>query len=114
MAHPDLFGNSYLNWDENTIAASKDIFVAAEATGVALEINGYGLRKQVIDTPAGRRRMYPWLPFWELAADYNVTVIANSDAHRPQDVSANIAEATAIGEQFGLQFADLAFLEPTP
>lgn len=113
MAHPDLFGNSYLTWDENTIASSRDILAAAAELNVPLEINGYGLRKRKIETPDGQRCMYPWLPFWELAAEYDVTVIANSDAHQPQDVTGNIAEATAIGQYYGLTFADLSYLEKT-
>lgn len=111
MAHPDLFGNCYHTWDSNTINASRDIFAAAESLQVPLEINGYGLRKPKITTDAGVRCMYPWLPFWELASEYKIKAIANSDAHRPQDVSSNIAEATAIGESLGLEFADLSHLE---
>ncbi|MBX2824837.1 MAG: histidinol-phosphatase [Gammaproteobacteria bacterium] len=112
MAHPDLFGNSYLQWDENTIAASRDMLSAAAELKMPMEINGYGLRKRKIDTPDGPRCMYPWLPFWELAAEYDVTVIVNSDAHHPEDVTANMAEAAAIGQQFNLKFADLSHLEP--
>ena len=112
MAHPDLFGNSYLSWDENTIAASHDIFTAAAELKVPLEINGYGLRKPKIDTPEGRRCMYPWLPFWEMAADYDVSYIVNSDAHHPKDVNANLQEAANIGQQNGLVMADLGYLEP--
>ena len=111
MAHPDLFGNCYHTWDANTAAAAADIFTAAAALKVPLEINGYGLRKPLIDTPAGQRRMYPWRPFWELAADYDISVIVNSDAHRPQDVGSSMAEAAAIGETCGLPFADLSHLE---
>ena len=111
MAHPDLFGNCYLNWDENTISASHDIFTAAVELQVPLEINGYGLRKRQIDTPEGKRPMYPWLPFWEQASDYDIKVIVNSDAHRPEDVSSNMAEAAEIANRFGLQFADLGYLE---
>lgn len=112
MAHPDVFGNCYLTWDSNTVAAARDIFAAASSLQIPLEINGYGLRKPQIDTPQGKRRMYPWLPFWELASDYDITVIANSDAHRPGDVGSNIEEAAAIGKKFGLKFADLGYLEP--
>jgi histidinol-phosphatase (PHP family) len=111
MAHPDLFGNCYHTWDLNTVSAAEDIFTAAADLKMPLEINGYGLRKPLIDTPEGKRRMYPWLPFWELAADYDVTVIVNSDAHRPQDVGGNMSEAAAIGERYGLQFADLGYLQ---
>lgn len=113
MAHPDLFGNCYLSWDNNTVEASRDIFTAAAALQVPLEINGYGLRKQKIDTPQGKRCMYPWLPFWELASEYDVRVIVNSDAHRPEDVTGNMQEATEIGNRFGLKFADLSHLEKT-
>lgn len=112
MAHPDLFGNSYLTWDANTIAASREMLEAAVELDMPLEINGYGLRKRKIETPDGIRCMYPWLPFWELAAEYDVTVIANSDAHNPADVTANIAEACAIGERFGLEFTYLDHLLP--
>lgn len=111
MAHPDVFGACYHNWDSNVINASRDIFAAAESLQVPLEINGYGLRKPTITTDAGVRRGYPWQPFWELASEYNIKVIANSDAHRPQDVSSHIAEASAIGEKLGLEFADLSYLE---
>ena len=86
-------------------------FTAAAALQVPLEINGYGLRKRKIDTPTGKRCMYPWLPFWELAGDYDIKIIVNSDAHRPEDVSSNMAEAAAIGKKFGLKFADLSYLE---
>ena len=112
MAHPDLFGNCYLTWDANTISAARDILAAAAALNMPLEINGYGLRKPQIETPEGKRRMYPWLPFWELASDYDVSVIVNSDAHRPQDVASNLQEAAAIGDRFGLKLVDLTHLEP--
>ena len=56
--------------------------------------------------------MYPWLPFWELASEFDVRVIVNSDAHRPQDVSSNLQEAADIGIRCGLKFADLGHLEP--
>lgn len=111
MAHPDLFGACYLTWDANTVSAAQDMLAAAADLQVPLEINGYGLRKREIDTPDGRRRMYPWLPFWELAADYDVTVVVNSDAHRPEDVSRSMHEAARIGQHYGLRFADLSYLE---
>jgi len=111
MAHPDLFGNAYLSWDENTIAASNEIFTAAAELKMPLEINGYGLRKPKIETPDGMRCMYPWLPFWELAASHEVLFIVNSDAHHPEDVNANLDEAAAIGNNLGMTMADLSHLE---
>jgi histidinol-phosphatase (PHP family) len=106
VAHPDLFGNSYLCWDAETTACSRAILEAAADLNVPLEINGYGLRKPSIQTPDGPRKGYPWEPFWALAAEYPVTVVANSDAHRPQDVQASIAEATSIARRHALKLAD--------
>ena len=87
--------------------------------GYQVEISGGDIRYDLklnyngtkIKTEDGTRCMYPWLPFWELAREYDIKVIANSDAHRPQDVSSNIAEATQIGQNLGLAFADLSHLE---
>ncbi len=111
MAHPDLFGNSYHQWDNDAIEASRDIFVAAAELKIPLEINGYGLRKPMIETAEGQRRMYPWINFWELAAEYDVQFIVNSDAHCPEDIIANMEEAAAIGHGLGMTIADLSYLE---
>ncbi len=112
IAHPDLFGNSYLTWDRHAEACSREILQAAEAHGVPLEINGFGFRKPWLETPEGRRPMYPWNRFWELAAEYDIEVVINSDAHRPEDVAANLDDAAAVAERFGLRLADLSGLEP--
>lgn len=110
-AHPDLFANSYELWDKETAACSKYILEAAESFHMPLEINGYGLRKPMIKTAEGSRRMYPFKPFWELAARYNIEVIVNSDAHRPEDVDANIEEGMSIAREYGLKLADFTALE---
>lgn len=111
VAHPDLFGLSYLEWDENTISASKDILTAAEALKLPLEINGYGLMKKTVETPQGSRPAYPWLKFWELAPDYNVTVVVNSDAHDPEYVDLGLQEGLEIVNKLGLELADLDYLQ---
>ncbi|MBN1579401.1 MAG: histidinol-phosphatase [Anaerolineae bacterium] len=113
VAHPDLFGNAYLCWDANATACARDILQAAEALRIPLEVNGYGLRKPKIDTPEGSRSKYPWLPFWELAAEYEISVVVNSDAHRPEDVMASIAEGLSIVEACHLALADMAWLQPS-
>jgi histidinol-phosphatase (PHP family) len=102
LAHPDVYCYNWLRWDENAIACAKDILSTAERTGTPLEINGYGFRKHRIHTPEGLRRPYPHEGFWRLAADYKVTCIVNSDAHRPVDTAANLEEGSAIAEKFGL------------
>lgn len=106
MAHPDVFGYAGLSWDDNCVACSKDIFIAAQELNMVLEINGYGLRKQELKTPDGYRRPYPLSQFWELAQEYDIKVICNSDAHQPQDIAANIDEALMIAEENNLVLAD--------
>ncbi|HJN50749.1 MAG: histidinol-phosphatase [Pseudomonadales bacterium] len=102
IAHPDLFGNCYLNWDEDTTACSRDIISAAADLKVGLEINALGLRKIAYKKPDNPYPMYPWIPFWEEATDFPVEVIVNSDAHRPIDVQARMTEAQAIHEKLNL------------
>lgn len=111
MAHPDAFGSSYLKWDDYAEKCSREILEVAESANMVLEINGYGFRKPKIQTPDGERRMYPLYPFWELAADYKIKVIINSDAHRPQDVTASFKPAYDIVKKFNLTMADFSFLE---
>ncbi|NLM36498.1 MAG: histidinol-phosphatase [Firmicutes bacterium] len=113
IAHPDLFGNSYFPWDEHAVECAKRILEAAAAYHVPLELNAYGLRKPMLNTTAGLRPPYPLSPFWALAAEYKgVTVIANSDAHQPQDVGETAAVEKLI-EDYGLERADLSFLTNT-
>jgi histidinol-phosphatase (PHP family) len=102
IAHPDLFGNCYADWDADTIACSKDILAASAELGVAMEINALGLAKIAHRKPDNPFPLYPWEPFWELAADYDVKVIINADAHRPQDLQRRTGEAWAIANKFKL------------
>lgn len=107
IAHPDLFGCCNHVWNADCAAASRDICQAAAGAGIPLELNAYGLRKPWIDTPEGRRAMYPWLPFWEIAAECGVRCVRNSDAHRPQDVAHGAEELAAIRDHCGLEEVDL-------
>lgn len=112
VAHPDAFANSYRIWDEEAITASKDLLAAAAELNVPLEINGLGLRKPKISVPEGKRSPYPILPFWELASEYDIRVVINSDAHHPEDIIANIEEATAIADKFHLRIVEPAVTQP--
>ena len=110
IAHPDLFGIWCDAWTAESAACSRDIFEAAAALRMPLEINGYGFRKSPIKTANGERAPYPWTPFWELAAEYPITVVCSSDAHRPQDLYANLPECRALADRLGLKPADLSGL----
>lgn len=103
IAHPDLFGCSNEHWNSDLAACSRDILEAAEATGTPLEINGNGFRKPRMLTSEGERLRYPWRPFWEMASNYRVQVICNADAHRPQDVLANMDDGRKLAETLKLE-----------
>lgn len=111
MAHPDIFGFFYTDWDAETEACSKAILAAAEDMGVFLEINSHGLRKSKISTEKGLWTKYPVRQFWELAAQYRGKVVVSSDAHRPEHVTAGLVECYDMVEHLGLEVADLGFAE---
>ncbi len=103
VVHPDLWALCCPVWTPELTAISQDLFRAALAFGIPLEINAYGLRKPSIETPAGRRPPYPWAPFWELAGEAGVQVVVGADAHRPADVWGNTDDAVAFARRFGLE-----------
>ena len=110
VAPPDVFGCFYEPWDREAIACSKYILEAAEALKLPLEINGYGFRKGKVAYKTVTRYKYPLEQFWELAAQYDLEVVANSDAHKPEDVG-TIQPCLELAKKFGLKFADLSHLE---
>ena len=112
IAHPDLFGNCYADWDEDTAACSRDIIAASKATGVPLEVNALGLRKQARRGPDPAFPLYPWRPFWELCAEYEVAVLVNADAHSPADLQGMTADACALADACGLALVDPATIAP--
>ncbi len=111
IAHPDAFAAGGIGWNADAERCARDILAAAQETGVPLEINGYGMRKARVAAVDGLRPVYPWPPFWRVAAEYDIAVVCNSDAHRPEDVAANIAEAKLMALEYGLPEADLSRLE---
>jgi histidinol-phosphatase (PHP family) len=114
IAHPDQFAASWNRWDNETRACVRAVMRAAKAAGVPLEINGNGFRKRSVEfadpfgaarqpsVPKGPRPPYPWRPFWEMAAEYEVLYVSNSDAHRPADVNASIDLCEALAEDLCL------------
>ena len=106
IAHPDLFGNCYPEWDVDAAACSRDMLEAAAELGVGMEINALGLRKQAYRKKDNPFPFYPWIPFWEEATSFGVEIIVNSDAHRPVDLQARTGAAQRIAEELGLTSMD--------
>lgn len=106
MAHPDVFGNAYPEWDETCEESADAICSLSRELNLPLEINGYGFMKPWIETPQGRRPMYPWEPFWKTASGFKLKVIINSDAHRPEDLREGIKEALELSQTFHLPLTD--------
>lgn len=105
LAHPDLFLIGRAGWDDTATAAARMIAEASVAYNVPLEINAAGLRRPLITDSNGRvHRPYPYPPFWEIIAEYPVSVVASSDAHNPKDVWNNTSDAEALGRYYGLNF----------
>ncbi|MBF0422877.1 MAG: histidinol-phosphatase [Magnetococcales bacterium] len=86
MAHPDLFAGSWLHWDAQTQSCMRALLDAARSLEIPLEINANGLRQWPIQDGACRRQPYPWLPFWEMAAEFQIQVVVNADAHHPDEI----------------------------
>jgi histidinol-phosphatase (PHP family) len=103
IAHPDHFAAGWNRRDRETKACMRAIMQAAKEAGVLLEINGNGFRKSRVQYDGAPRPPYPWLPFWETAAEYGVPVICNSDAHRPQDVNASLDLCQDLADSLGLK-----------
>lgn len=96
IAHPDLFGLSYRDWDEHAIRASRRILKTAEDLDMPIEINVNGMRKPKIKYNQGERYKYPVKEFWELSKEYKVKRIIGIDAHNPYELK---------DLQMGLDFA---------
>ena len=83
VAHPDLYQFSLFAWDDNCRRAADILIDAAAATGIYLEYNANGLRREKQNYPDGIRYPYPDERFWQMASQAPVKVIVGSDCHNP-------------------------------
>ena len=79
VAHPDLMFNDYPRFDETARFLSRELCRAANRLDIPLEYNLYGAYKPRDEGALG----YPYLPFWEIAAEENVRAVVGVDAHSP-------------------------------
>jgi histidinol-phosphatase (PHP family) len=68
--------------------------MSAKRNGCAIELNTAGLRKEC-------REIYPSRPFLQLAFQHGVPITFGSDAHAPQEVGLNFAEAMELANSVG-------------
>lgn len=87
-----------------------------QASGVAIELNTAGLRKEC-------REMYPARDILSLAARRGVALTFGSDAHAPAEVGAALVEAQRLAHEVGFtvtrrfsqrRATDVPLLSPTP
>lgn len=107
-AHPDLFGASNDRWDDETIACSNSILECASTLNIPLEINGHGLNKSPLKTATGKRAQYPLTEFWELSKNYPIKIVANSDAHYPEDVKKQVDDANRYAKEIGVELSKIS------
>ena len=86
VAHPDLFCHTYLRFDADCVAVSRDICQAAAALNIPLEYNLLGIQYHAREKERGMLG-YPCPRFWEIAAQYGVKAIIGFDAHRPEHLA---------------------------
>lgn len=108
LAHPDLFLSNRTVIDADCIACADALIDAAQAEGLPLEINGYGLFKPKIERNYGLDYRYPVSLFWERAAAKNARIICNSDAHEIAHVIAGTRSAFEYAHRLGIPAEDSA------
>ncbi|MBO5137124.1 MAG: histidinol-phosphatase [Spirochaetaceae bacterium] len=101
VAHPDLIMADGRCWTDELAACFRALIDAAVSYDLPLEINGLGLARELVVGQDGWRHPYPVDKFWQIAKEKGAKVICNADAHRPQDLVANVKKARGYAENFG-------------
>ena len=116
-AHPDIFGATIGDWNEDCEDCAEKICQAAKRLGMPLEINVSGWLKQEQQAgklgfasaeeaiAAGKEcpRPYPLDDFWRVASKYHVPAIVNSDAHDPDVLVKYMEDGYAMAERHGIE-----------
>jgi histidinol-phosphatase (PHP family) len=83
MAHPDLFMNSYPEFDHHCTMISRHICRAAVRNNVPLE---YNLSVKARNDAKGQASPLPSPEFWHIATNEGCTAIIGIDAHKNKDL----------------------------
>ncbi len=107
VAHPDIFATSYINWDERAVEVSQKICEKALELDIPLELNANGIRRDLKDTPQGKRYSYPRKEFWKLASQMGVKVLVNSDCHHVSELDdKSMKKARELAKEWNLKVVD--------
>ncbi len=86
IGHADLCKRFCFYPNEDCRPLYRRFLEAAKRSGVAIELNTAGLRKDC-------REIYPSAPLLQIAAELQVPITFGSDAHAPGEVGMNFSEA---------------------
>lgn len=101
--HPDIIGVAVGAWTNELESGFDELIQCAVSLDIPLEINAYGIRKGLIETPDGQRHGYPWRRFWELAAKRGVKVVIGADAHSPESLTVAWDVCSRMLDELGLR-----------
>ena len=87
FAHPDLFMNGYLDWNEEVEGLAEELCIAAKEYHIPLEINAGGMRRSTVTINERECYVYPNIYFWEVASRVGNDVIIGMDAHAPSHLN---------------------------
>jgi histidinol-phosphatase (PHP family) len=94
IGHADLCKKFAIYPTQDCTALFTRFLDAAKRSGVAMELNTAGLRKDC-------REIYPNKRIVQMAAERQVPITFGSDAHAPEEVGMNFAEAIALARAAG-------------
>ena len=104
IAHPDLYMINYPRFDSKCEKIAHEICRAAEEYDIPLEINANGIRRGLKNKEDGIYYSYPCYKFWDIAKNYQIRIIVNSDCHGPKFLADEaLDEAYRFAQSLGLE-----------
>ncbi len=97
FAHPDLFLNK-LSFSDYAREKTIELLKVCEECQIAIEINANGVRNN---------KGYPNKHFWQIAKNYNVPIIINSDSHAPSEIyDEGVKNAYQFAQQLNIKITE--------
>ncbi len=107
MAHPDLYLNSYQEFDKYAEDVAHRICKSAKKNNIILEYNANGYRRGGRITENGFSPNYPRLEFWKIVKQHDCKTIFGSDAHSPDFLyNDTVREAEEVYKNLGLDVVE--------